>query len=157
MPQNAAQKKAHELAAGDTVRLSDREANAADVKSQLFFPHYRGLIGTISKTYPDGTANVQVPAEGLPSEIRARHLTGTDAMRQKWLDGLSDEARNKLSSQEKKFSLRYHLLISLEDLSYVDTPAPPEADASEPARKGSAELEEAEARHLAEGARKGKA
>ena len=152
------QKKALELAAGDTVRLSDREANAADVKSQLFFPHYRGLVGTIIKTYPDGTANVHVQAESLPSEIRARHLTGTDAMRQKWLDGLSDESRNKLSASEKKFSLRYHLLVALEDLSPTDAPTPPEVDGVEPPRKSLAELEEAEARHLAEtAARKSKA
>ena len=150
------QKKAVELAAGDTVRLSDREATAADVKSQLFFPHYRGLVGTIIKTYPDGTANVHVLSESLPSEIRTRHQAGTDAMRQKWLDGLSDESRNKLSSSEKKFSLRYHLLVALEDLSRMDAPAPPAADGTEPARKSLAELEEAEARHLAETARKSK-
>lgn len=150
-------KKVAELAAGDAVRLSDREANAADVKSQLFFPHYRGLVGTIVKTYPDGTANVHVPAESLPSEIRARHSAGTDAMRQKWLDGLSDESRNKLSASEKKFSLRYNLLIALEDLSLTDAPTPQDADGFEPPRKSSAELEEAEARHLAEVARKSKA
>ena len=97
-------------------------------------------------------------AESLPAEIRARHLTGTDAMRQKWLDGLSDESRNKLSASEKKFSLRYHLLVALEDLSPTDAPTPPEADGAEPARKSLAELEEAEARHLAEtAARKSKA
>ncbi len=151
------QKKAPELAAGDVVRLSDREANAADVKSQLFFPHYRGLVGTIIKTYPDGTANIHVSSESLPAEIRTRHLAGTDAMRQKWLDGLSDESRNKLSSSEKKFSLRYHLLVALEDLFQTDAPQPPEGDGTEPARKSLAELEEAEAEHLAEAARKSKA
>lgn len=158
-----AQKKPRELAEGDAVRLADREANAADVKSQLYFPHYRGLAGTITKLYADGTANVNVAPESLPTEIRARHQAGTDAMRQKWLDGLSDEARNKLSSSEKKFALRYHLLVAVSDLSLTDAPTPtPQTalamdDAGEPVRKSSAELEAAEARHLAEVARKSKA
>ena len=84
-------------------------------------------------------------------------------MRQKWLDGLSDEARNKLSSSEKKFALRYHLLVAVSDLSLTDAPTPtPQTalamdDAGEPVRKSSAELEAAEARHLAEVARKSKA
>lgn len=150
-----AQKKPRELAEGDAVRLADREATAADVKSQLFFPHYRGLAGTITKLYADGTANVNVAAESLPAEIRTRHQAGTDAMRQKWLDGLSDEARNKLSSSEKKFALRYHLLAAVGDLTLTD--APPVDAAPEPPRASSEDLEAAEARHLAEVARKSKA
>ena len=71
-------------------------------------------------------------------------------MRQKWLDNLSDEARNKLSAAEKKFSLRYSLLVSLSDLSPNDLPP---GDA-QPARKSLSEHEEAEARHLAEVAKK---
>ena len=67
-------------------------------------------------------------------------------MRQKWLDGLSEEGRNKLSAAEKKFSLRYSLLVSLSDLSPGDAP--------EPARKSLSEIEEAEAAHLAEVAKK---
>ena len=44
------------LEEGSPVRLSDREPTAADVKSGLFYPHYRGLMGTITKLYADGTA-----------------------------------------------------------------------------------------------------
>ena len=59
-------------------------------------------------------------------------------MRQKWLDNLSDEARNKLSAAEKKFSLRYNLLVGLTDLTPTDAPTPAAApaapDAPSPAR-----------------------
>lgn len=162
---------------GTPVRLSEREANAADIKSQLFYPHYRGLTGTVTKTYADGTATITIDPDSLPSEIRVRHQAGTDAMRQKWLDGLSDEARNKLSAGEKKFALRYSLLVGQTDLSPVGTAPPPPAlakpapdtpgqaslameeaaDAADAARKSSSDLDDAEARHLAEVARKRKA
>jgi hypothetical protein len=130
------------LTEGASVRLADRETSAADTKSGLFYPYYRGLTGTIAKLYSDNTAAVSVDPDSLPEDIRKRHQAGTDAMRQKWLDGLSDEGRNKLSAAEKKFSLRYSLLVSLTDLSPIDAP--------EPSRKSLTEIEEAEAAHLAE-------
>jgi hypothetical protein len=135
------------LTESDAVRLAEREANAADLKSGLFYPYYSGLTGKIAKIYPDGTAAVTIDAESMPSEIRTRHTKGTDAMRQKWLDGLSDEARNKLSSGEKKFALRYTLLVGVGDLSPME--AALEAPA-EPNRKSLADIEADEAKHLAE-------
>jgi len=134
------------LTEGAPVRLADRETSAADTKSGLFYPYYRGLTGTIAKLYSDNTAAIAIDPDSLPEDIRKRHQAGTDAMRQKWLDGLSDEGRNKLSAAEKKFSLRYSLLVSLTDLSPSDAP--------EPSRKSLTEIEEAEAAHLDEVAKK---
>ncbi len=134
------------LTEGAPVRLADRETSAADTKSGLFYPYYRGLTGTIAKLYSDSTAAVAVDPDSLPEDIRKRHQAGTDAMRQKWLDGLSDEGRNKLSAAEKKFSLRYSLLVSLTDLLPADAP--------EPSRKSIAEIEVDEAAHLAEVSKK---
>lgn len=121
-----------QLTEGAPVRLTDREPSAADTKSGLFYPHYRALTGTVAKLYADGTATVSVDPESLPAEIRARHQAGTDAMRQKWLDGLSDEARNKLSAAEKKFSLRYNLLVGVADLLPTDARVPTDAPAPPP-------------------------
>lgn len=165
------------LAEGSMVRLADREPTAADLKLQIFFPHYRGLTGTIAKLYADGTATITIDPESLPEDLRKRHQAGTEAMRQKWLDGLSDEARNKLSASEKKFSLRYNLLVAVADLSPTNAAAPPPAAparersdktaqpsleldgvaaAAEPPRKSLAEMEAEEARHLEEVTRKRK-
>ncbi len=134
------------LTEGTTVRLADRETSAADTKSGLFYPYYRGLTGTIAKLYSDNTAAVAVDPDSLPDDIRKRHQAGTEAMRQKWLDGLSDEGRNKLSAAEKKFSLRYSLLVSLTDLMPADAP--------ELSRRSIAEIEAAEAAHLDEVSKK---
>ena len=137
---------AQQFTEGAFIRLADRDTSAADTKSGLFYPYYRGLTGTIAKLYSDNTAAVAVNPDSLPEDIRKRHQAGTEAMRQKWLDGLSDEGRNKLSAAEKKFSLRYSLLVSLTDLLPGDAP--------EPSRKSLTEIEEAEAAHLAEVAKK---
>ena len=172
------------LTEGSPVRLADREPNAADSKSGLYYPYYRNLTGIIAKLYADETAAVTVDPESLPNEIRARHQAGTDAMRQKWLDGLSDEARSKLSASEKKFALRYNLLVGLADLSLgaaLPAPSPalpaPTQSAAQPApaakrgqevaqasldmddlpatpRKSLEELDADEARYLAERAAK---
>ncbi len=149
------------LASGTPVLIADREPGTADVKSGLYYPYYRGLTGTVTKDYGDGTVSLTVDSASLPEEIRKRHQTGTEAMRTKWLDGLSDEARNKLSGAEKKFSLRYSLLVGLEDLTVTGAPAETSSEASaetpaahptgdDAARKSLSDYTDAEAQHLAE-------
>ncbi len=148
---------AEPMTSGTPVRIADREAGTADTKSGLFYPYYRGLTGTVTKDYADGTVSLTVDADSLPEEIRKRHQTGTEAMRTKWLDGLSDEARNKLSAAEKKFSLRYSLLVGAEDLTVTGAPAEtaPAAPSAHPVgddagRKTLNDYADAEAQHLAE-------
>jgi hypothetical protein len=147
------------LAEGDRIRVADREQTAADIKSQLFYDHYRGLSGTISKVYADGTASVNVDNEALTKEVAQRHVKTSEGLRQKWLDGISEEGRNKLSASEKTFTLRYTILVALTDLSpYAETtkasmPAPAKAiaaPADEPRRKTLEEIEAEEAKHLEE-------
>ncbi len=167
---------------GDRVQIVDREAVAADVKSGLFYEHYRRLTGTMTKLYPDRTATVNVELESLPKELRLRHEAGTEGQRRKWLDGLSDEARNRLSAAEKKFALRYTILVSEDDLvpataarleqagetkpttKTVSAPPQPILDMPietepnpGPARKSLQELEADEARYLDEKQKKNSA
>jgi hypothetical protein len=153
------------LAEGDKVRVKDRDQVAADIKSQLFYEHYRNLTGTLAKLYSDGTASVYVDSDALAKDIAQRHSQSSDSLRQKWLEGLSEEARNKLSTADKNFTLRYTILIAASDLeAHVPAQKPvaaaPAKSASasastatataEPARKTLAELEAEEARHLEE-------
>ena len=130
------------LTEGAPVQIVDREPTSADLKSNLFYDHYRGVSGELTKLYPDGTALVTVDQESLPVEIRERHKQNTDAQRQKWLDGLSEEGRNRLSAAERKFSLRYSILVSATDLVQGS------AAASSAGRKTLADIEAAEAEHL---------
>jgi hypothetical protein len=130
------------LTEGAPVRVIDREPTPADLKSNLFYNHYRGVSGELTKLYPDGTALVTVDLETLPPAVRDRHKANTDSQRQKWLDGLSEEGRNRLSAAERKFALRYSILVSAQDLWQGDS-----APASS-GRKTLEEIEAAEAHHL---------
>jgi len=145
------------LAEGDRVRVIDRDQTSADIKSQLFYDHYRNLVGTVAKLYADGTASVNVDPQALTKEVSKRHDETSNGIRQRWLDGLSEEGRNKLSAAEKAFNLRYTILVAATDLepsSGVATPAQAKitAVAAEPApvRKSLEELEAEEAKHLEE-------
>ena len=106
----------HKFSHGDAVTVNGREQTPADVKSGLYYPHYAGMTGTILKVYGE-EASVLVDRTSLPNPIRVRHEENEKAQRQRWLDSLSDEARNKLSASEKTFSLNYAILVSVADLS----------------------------------------
>lgn len=142
---------------GDRVRVADRDVTAADVKSQLFYEHYRGLVGTIRNIYADNTASIAVAVEDLPKSHGDRHTEVTDWVRNKELDKMSEEAKNKLSAGDKKFSVPYAILVSLSDLtpaSETDRSGKAAGQPETPARKTLAELEAEEARHLEEIKRK---
>ena len=119
--------------------VAAREQTAADIKSGMYYPHYGGLTGTILKVYGE-EASVLVDKEILlPTEILKRHTENEKAMRQRWLDGLSEEARGKLSATEKAFGLNYSILVSLGDV---------EANKNAVKRPTAADLDSAEAKFL---------
>ncbi len=101
---------------GDSVTVASREQTSADIKSGLYYPHYGGLSGTILKVYGE-EASVLIDRETLSTELRKRHEENEKSMKAKWLDGLSEEARNRLTGAEKKFALNYAILIAVSDLA----------------------------------------
>ena len=136
---------------GKRVRVADRDVTAADIKSQMFYEHYRGLVGNVRKIYADNTASVVVEAEDLTSGQASAHKDITDWVRNRELEKLSDEAKNKLAAGDKKFSVPYAILVSLNDLSPASDDDHSGRAAGLPdavARKSLTELEEEEARHM---------
>lgn len=129
------------LKAGDRVVVASREQTASDIKSGLYYPHFAGMRGNILKLYGE-EASVLVDTDTLPGEVGNRHAAGEKAMRQRWLDGLSEEARNRMGAKEKNFHLNYSVLVSLADL------APDKSRPVTPVAAG--EPEEAEAKRLSE-------
>lgn len=105
----------HGMNPGDLVRIVVREQTPGDIKSQLYYPHMAGLAGRILKIYGE-EASVQIERAGLSDAVGMRHDEIEAGMRQKWLDGLSEDARGKLGEKEKEFRLAYTLLVSLKDL-----------------------------------------
>ena len=154
------------LAEGDRVKVIDRDQTAADIKSQLFYEHYRNLVGNIAKLYSDGTASINVDQQALTKDVAKRHEETSNGIRQRWLDGMSEEGRSKLTATEKTFNLRYTILVAATDIEpfsgAIPAPTPAKAIAAPaaakvadpvvetPARKSLEELEAEEARHLEE-------
>ncbi len=101
---------------GDRVRISSREATLRDARTGLFYTHYRGLVGSVSKVFPGNEVAVEVDLETLPEDVWTRHMTVRDQMRQRWLDGLPEEQRRRMTPDQKEFNLRYVVLVSAEDL-----------------------------------------
>jgi ribosomal protein L21E len=127
---------------GDTVKIIEREQTPADVKSGTFYPFYCGLYGTVDRMYEDEVC-ILVDHSSLPKGVLDRHIDIQESMKKKWLEGLSNEARNRLSAEEKRFTLSYTLLVQAVDLEAAepgmispekcinDEPAPKEVDSNE--------------------------
>ena len=130
---------------GDRVQIVDREATPEDVKTSLFFNHYRGLVGTVQKIYATEEVSIEVELTSLPEAVVQRHTDVQEQMKSKWLDGLSEEARNRLSDAEKDFRLHYTILVSLKDLM---TPTEKALVEETPRRRTSAEIEAEEEAYL---------
>lgn len=146
---------------GDRVRIATREQTEDDIKSVSYFPHYAGMTGTILKVYNPKEVSVEIETDSLTREMRKRHDEVRDQMKTKWLDGLSEEGRSKLTEREKDFMLRYVVLVTSDDLEKAGakpvaavkpppteaTTTEPEVDVPTPPRRT---LEEIEADELAE-------
>lgn len=127
------------LKQGDRVRIVARSATAEDSKTGLYFPHYAGLPGTITHLYSDGEAAVEIDLEALSPDVRARHNSVRDQMKTKWLEGLSEEGRARLTDREKDFRLRYVVLVAVKDLERDKTPVAAAPIVSEETSDGSDE------------------
>jgi hypothetical protein len=97
---------------GDRVRIIDADPGVADPKALVYYDFYRNLTGTVVKAYDDGTVALSVDRTTLPVEVRQRHEESERVLRDKWLSGLSEDDRNKLTQKEQRFSLKYMLLVS---------------------------------------------
>jgi len=105
---------------GDRVKVVDREVNAADVKSGLFYDYFRNLTGTAQHVYDDNTVCVQVDLDSLPEDVHKRHLEVQESVKRRWLGGLSQEARERLTEKEKQVTLSYNILVDARDLEVLE-------------------------------------
>jgi hypothetical protein len=101
---------------GDRVRIADRDLSLADMKSGLFYGYFRNLTGKIERLYDDDTVCIDVDIESLPQEIADRHVEMQNAARDKWIAGLSQEQRGRLSEQDKQFKMSYKVVVAAADV-----------------------------------------
>lgn len=101
---------------GEYVAVVAREVTGADEKSGLYYRHFSGLSGTVDRIYGSEVC-INVDPESLPDDILKRHTDIQESMRKKWLNGLSGEARYRLTPEERQFNLAYTILVHSDDLA----------------------------------------
>ncbi len=117
---------AEALKEGDKVQIVNREATPDDIKSGLFYNYFRGLEGSIQKIYNTNEVAVEIDLDSLDEAAAKRHVEIQEQTKSKWLDGLSEEARGRLTEQEKDFRLRYSILVKDVDLAAPGSQVRPE-------------------------------
>lgn len=104
------------LKEGDRVQIVSREQTNGDIKERSYYPYMGGLRGTIYRLYSDGRAAVQVDMDSLPQTVLTRHTEAQERMKNRWIESLSEEARSRLTPEEREFHLNYVLLVRVDDL-----------------------------------------
>ncbi|MDO8586656.1 MAG: hypothetical protein Q7T82_06405 [Armatimonadota bacterium] len=102
---------------GDHVHIADREPNPNDSKSGLFYGYFRNLTGVIERVYEDNTVCIDVNIDSLPDDVRIRHKEMETAARDKWIGGLSQEQRSRLTERDKQFTMSYKVVVSAADVN----------------------------------------
>ncbi len=121
---------------GDRVRVKTREPEGKEAFEGRYAPHLGGTTGTVLKVYNPEEIAVDLDIDSLPPAIRTRHAEQQSAMHEKWLNSLSDEARGRLTDEEKSFRLRYVVLLPESDLEALKSGASTSASPASLLEKG---------------------
>jgi hypothetical protein len=103
---------------GDRVRVITRDIKPEDEKNGLYYSYFGGLTGSVDCVYDDGSVCVDVDLDSLSEAARDRHLAMQEAEKTKWLEGLSGEARGRLTAEQKQLKLSYKILTSVNDIEH---------------------------------------
>jgi hypothetical protein len=101
---------------GMKVRIRAREATAEEAKNGQYAPYLGNATGTVMKVYSTKQIAVNLDLDSLHADVVTRHKKQQEAMQKRWLDSLSEEARNRLTPEEKAFRLNYVVLLPESDL-----------------------------------------
>lgn len=101
---------------GNLVQIKSREATAEEAKNGRYAPYLGNATGSVLKAYNAQEVAVKIDLNSLDTAVRERHQKQQEAMQQKWLDSLSEEARNRLTAEEKTLRLNYVVLLAESDL-----------------------------------------
>lgn len=113
---------------GNLVQVKSREATAEEAKNGRYAPYLGNATGSVLKAYSAQEVAVKIDLNSLDTAVQERHQKQQEAMQQKWLDSLSEEARNRLTAEEKTLRLNYVVLLAESDLMpYKEGKRPPTA------------------------------
>ncbi|HRF58781.1 MAG TPA: hypothetical protein PLH94_02570 [Fimbriimonadaceae bacterium] len=100
----------------DRVHVIDRPVTLEDRKSNRYFEHMVGQVGTVQAVYGPDEVAVKVDPEALSKVAREVHTESTKRMRDRFLGMISEEQKGKLTPEELAFHANYVLLVRSDDL-----------------------------------------
>jgi hypothetical protein len=104
---------------GDRVRIVQREVTEDDRKTNRYFDHMAGLIGSVQNIYGEKEIAVRIEPETLSKASREVHKEATSRMRAKFVDAVSEVQRKELTKEELEFDTHFMLLVDSKDLEKV--------------------------------------
>jgi hypothetical protein len=101
---------------GDRVRVVTRPVTDEDRKTNRYYEHMAGLIGTVQNIYSTTEIAVKVDADCLNSVTASVQREATMRMRDKFQSNISEEQKKQLSKEELEFDAHYMQLVQSDDL-----------------------------------------
>jgi len=123
---------------GDRVQVRARAMQGKEAHEGRYAPHLANAVGTVLKVYTPQEIAVDLDLESLPEAVRQRHAEQRTRMHERWLNSLSEEARSRLTDDEKSFHLRYVALLAEDDLLPLKASNSPRASAKSAATQAKA-------------------
>ncbi len=101
---------------GDRVRIVSRPVTEEDRKSNRYYDHMAGLVGTIQNNYSDAEIAIKIDPEFMTKITAGVQKEATLRMREKFLNNISEEQKKQLSKEEMDFDAHYVQLVQSKDL-----------------------------------------
>lgn len=101
---------------GDRVKVVSREVTEEDRKSNRYYTHMAGLIGTVQNIYGDDEVAIKMDVSSLTKVSASVHKGAVERMRDKFLGSVSEEQKKQLTPEELNFSANFVLLCRGSDI-----------------------------------------
>ncbi len=101
------------------MRVVSRTVTEEDRKTNRYFEHMGGLVGSIQNVYENGEVSIHVDLSILGKVSKDVHSMATERMRNKFSDNVTEEQRKALTKEEMEFTPHYVLLLKNQDVELV--------------------------------------
>lgn len=98
------------------MRVISRDATDEDKKTNRYFNHMAGLVGTVQNIYNDNEIAIKIDPEFMTKVTAEVQREATLRMREKFSNNISEEQRKQLSKEELEFDAHYVQLVQSADL-----------------------------------------
>lgn len=98
------------------MRVVTRPVTEEDRKSNRYYEHMAGLVGTVQNIYSDAEIAIKIDSEFMTKITSDVQKEATLRMREKFQSNISEEQKKQLSKEELEFDAHYVQLVQAKDL-----------------------------------------